>query len=151
VPIWVGGSIRRSAARAARLGDGWYGGVTFRLSQLPRQVQAYRAAAGGDAGAVLLNRLTLVAETRSQLDELAQRHTVGALQGFARPGESLEQAAADMALIGTPEQIITLLERYEAAGASHVFARLSLDETPPEVARRSIELLGREVIPHFAA
>src|SRR5215207_9022971 len=44
VPIWVGGSIRRSAARAARLGDGWYAGVSFRLSDLPRQTEAYRAA-----------------------------------------------------------------------------------------------------------
>src|SRR5690349_18871413 len=37
VPIWVGGAIRRSAVRAATLGDGWYGGVNFRLSDLPRQ------------------------------------------------------------------------------------------------------------------
>jgi len=31
LPIWVGGAVRRSAERAARLGDGCYGGINFRL------------------------------------------------------------------------------------------------------------------------
>jgi alkanesulfonate monooxygenase SsuD/methylene tetrahydromethanopterin reductase-like flavin-dependent oxidoreductase (luciferase family) len=85
IPIWVGGSIRRSAARAARLGDGWYGGVTFRLSQLPRQTQAYRAALGGDTGAVAVNRVTLLAETPSAVDTLTQQYAAPALMSFAHP------------------------------------------------------------------
>ena len=42
------------------------------------------------------------------------------------------------------------LERYQTAGVTHIMTRLSMDDTPPEVARRTIELLGREVIPRFA-
>jgi hypothetical protein len=43
--------------------------------------------------------------------------------------------------LGTPDLVTALLERYQAAGVSHVFARLSLDDMPPEVARGTIELL----------
>jgi alkanesulfonate monooxygenase SsuD/methylene tetrahydromethanopterin reductase-like flavin-dependent oxidoreductase (luciferase family) len=148
-PIWVGGAIRRSAARAARLGNGWYGGVNFRLSQLPGQSQAYRAGLGDAAGAVAVNRVTLVAESEGALRELLERHLASTLQGYARPGESPQQVADEVALVGTPAQVAAQLERYAAAGVSHVFARLSLDDTPPEVARGTIELLGREVIPRF--
>jgi alkanesulfonate monooxygenase SsuD/methylene tetrahydromethanopterin reductase-like flavin-dependent oxidoreductase (luciferase family) len=148
VPIWVGGAIRRSAVRAARLGDGWYGGVNFRLSRLARQTESY-AAAGG-RGSLTLNRLTLVAETASDLDELVQRHVASSLQAYRQPGESFRQISDDVALIGTPDQVIALLERYHAVGATHIFVRLSLDDMPPEVARGTIQLLGREVIPHFA-
>jgi alkanesulfonate monooxygenase SsuD/methylene tetrahydromethanopterin reductase-like flavin-dependent oxidoreductase (luciferase family) len=150
LPIWVGGAVRRSAERAARLGDGWYAGISFRLSQLPRQTQAYRAALPGGGGTVAINRVTLVAETAGALDDLVERHLAGTLQGYVRPGESLQQTTDDVALVGTPEQITAQLERYHAAGVTHIFARLSLDDTPPEVARGTIGLLGREVIPRFA-
>src|SRR5216683_5063227 len=151
VPIWVGGAIRRSAVRAARLGDGWYGGVNFRLSQLPRQTQAYRAALGAGVGTVAINRVTLLARTPAEVDDLAQRHLGSTLESYARPGESLQQVSDDVALVGTPSKISAQLERYRTAGVTHVFARLSLDDTPPEVARGTIELLGREVIPRFAS
>lgn len=150
VPIWVGGAIRRSAVRAARLGDGWYAGVNFRLSRLPGQTQVYRATLDQGTGTVAINRVTLVAETAGKLDELVQRHLAGTLQAYAQPGESLQQVTDEVALVGTPDHVAAQLERYRAAGVSHVFARLSLDETPPEVARGTIELLGREVIPRFA-
>jgi alkanesulfonate monooxygenase SsuD/methylene tetrahydromethanopterin reductase-like flavin-dependent oxidoreductase (luciferase family) len=149
VPIWVGGSIRRSAVRAARLGDGWYGGVNFRLSQLPRQAHVYRAALGGGNGNVAVNRVTLLAETPREVEDLFQRHVAATLGSYAQPGESLEKVSDQVALIGTPATITVQLERYYAAGVSHIFTRLSLDDTPPEVAGGTIALLGREVIPHF--
>ena len=44
-PIWVGGSVRRAAVRAlVRVGHGWYAGVSFLRSQLPRNVGWYRSA-----------------------------------------------------------------------------------------------------------
>jgi alkanesulfonate monooxygenase SsuD/methylene tetrahydromethanopterin reductase-like flavin-dependent oxidoreductase (luciferase family) len=150
VPIWVGGAIRRSAYRAARLGDGWYGGVNFRLSRLPSQTQAYRDALGGGNGAVAVNRVALVAENERELQDLVQRHLASTLQAYGQPGESLEQATDEVGLVGTPSHVSTLLERYAAAGVTHVFARLSMDDTPAAVARRTIELFGREVIPLFA-
>jgi len=149
VPIWVGGAIRRSAMRAARLGDGWYGGINFPLARLPLQTQIYRHALGGVNGTVAVNRLALVADTEREIDDLVQRYLATSLQAYAQPGESARQAIDNVSLVGTPSHVAELLERYAAARVTHVFARLSLDAMPPEVARRTIELFGREVIPRF--
>jgi alkanesulfonate monooxygenase SsuD/methylene tetrahydromethanopterin reductase-like flavin-dependent oxidoreductase (luciferase family) len=143
VPLWVGGGIRRSASRAARLGEGWYAGVSFPLSRIPAQVEAYRAA-GGD-GSVVVNRLTVIAET----DSAAHQYVGPTLRSYAQPGQSLEEVISDVALTGTPEKVVAQLARYAQCGVTHVFARLSLDEMPIEVARGTIELMGRDVIPRF--
>jgi alkanesulfonate monooxygenase SsuD/methylene tetrahydromethanopterin reductase-like flavin-dependent oxidoreductase (luciferase family) len=145
LPVWVGGGIRRSAVRAARLGDGWYAGVTFGLSQVPAQAHAYRGAGG--AGAVAVNRVTLVAEAPAEV--LVERYLASTLTAYSPPGTSARQVADDVALVGTPAEVTEQLERYHAAGVTHVLCRLSMDDTPPEVARTTIELLGREVIPYF--
>jgi alkanesulfonate monooxygenase SsuD/methylene tetrahydromethanopterin reductase-like flavin-dependent oxidoreductase (luciferase family) len=152
LPIWVGGAIRRSAVRAARLGDGWYGGVNFPLSRLATQAQTYRTALGDGAaaGAVVVNRVALVAATRRDVDDLVQRLLASSLQSYARPGQSLADVIDDVALIGTPDQVAAQLQRYQHAGATHVFVRLSLDDTPPDVARTTIDLFGSEIIPRLA-
>jgi alkanesulfonate monooxygenase SsuD/methylene tetrahydromethanopterin reductase-like flavin-dependent oxidoreductase (luciferase family) len=147
LPIWVGGGIRRSAVRGARLGDGWYAGVTYALQQLPAQAQAYRGAGG--TGAVVVNRVTLVSDAPA--DVLIERYLASTLTAYAPPDKSARQVADEVALVGTPAEVTEQLERYHTAGVTHVFCRLSMDDTPPEVARTTIDLLGREVIPRFAS
>jgi alkanesulfonate monooxygenase SsuD/methylene tetrahydromethanopterin reductase-like flavin-dependent oxidoreductase (luciferase family) len=149
IKIWVGGAIRRSAVRAARLGDGWYGGVNYPLSQLPQQSAAYHASGG--TGAVVVNRVTLLARTSLEVESMAERYVRSTLQSYARPGQPLEEIANDVALVGTPDNVAAQLERYATAGVTHVFARLSLDDMPPEVARTTIQLFGSDVIPRFQA
>ena len=132
VPIWVGGSIRR----LLRVPRGWAMGGTPASalcldggSAAPRP--AYRAALGGADGSVAINRVTFVAETQREVDDLVQQHLSTTFQAYARPGESLQQVIDDVALVGTPTQIAAQLERYRAAGVSHVFARFSsIDDAP---------------------
>jgi alkanesulfonate monooxygenase SsuD/methylene tetrahydromethanopterin reductase-like flavin-dependent oxidoreductase (luciferase family) len=150
LPIWVGGAIQRSAVRAAKLGQGWYAGVNFRLSDLPRQTGLYRQALGGSGATVAVNRVALVAERSGTVQERFEAYLAQGLAGYGRPGESVEQVLNEVALVGTPRQVATQLDKYAEAGVTHVFARLSLDEMPPEVARETIEVMGREVIPRFA-
>jgi len=150
-PVWIAGYIDASLDRAARLGDGWYAGVNFRLSDLPRQTLAYRAALADREGSVAVNRVTFVAETASAVDAEFARHLARVLEGSGKGGESARQVADEVALVGTPDHIVAQLERYHSAGVTHVFARLSLDETPPKLARGTIQLLGREVIPYFSS
>jgi len=151
IPVWVGGGIRTSAQRAARLGDGWYAGVSFPRSGIPRQVAAYRDALDGRTGAVAVNRVALLAAAASEVDDMAQRFVGGTLRSYAQAGLPLQDIVDDVALVGTPDQVARQLEAYVAAGVTHVFARLSLDEMPLEVARGTIELMGREVIPRFGS
>ena len=52
--------------------------------------------------------------------------------------------------IGTPEQVIDLLRRYEAAGVDEVGMVLQAGHNAHEHICESLELFGREVIPRFA-
>jgi alkanesulfonate monooxygenase SsuD/methylene tetrahydromethanopterin reductase-like flavin-dependent oxidoreductase (luciferase family) len=150
-PVWVGGAIHRSAVRAARYGDGWYGGVTFGLSELPRMVGWYRSALAAegksaDGGAVIVNRLALAARTSAEVGDFTDTYLAATLRAY--PGEqSLQAVIDDIALVGTPDQIVRQAEPYHDAGVTHIFARLSLDEMPIDVAQQTIELFGRDVIP----
>jgi alkanesulfonate monooxygenase SsuD/methylene tetrahydromethanopterin reductase-like flavin-dependent oxidoreductase (luciferase family) len=150
-PIWVGGAVRRAAVRAARIGQGWYAGVSFRLSELPRNVGWYRAALDAQGkmvneGLVIVNRLALAAPSTGQVRELTETYLGGTLRSYGG-GDALQSAIDDTALIGTPDQIVEQVERYRAVGVTHLIARLSLDEMPIEVVRQTIELFGSEVMP----
>ena len=70
----------------------------------------------------------------------------------ARAVSPVQRVIDDVALIGTPDHVIaSSWSATRTAGVTHVFARLSLDDMPPEVARTTIDLLGRHVIPRFAS
>lgn len=149
-PIWVGGTVRRSAVRAAR-DQGWYAGVNFRLSHLPRNVGWYRSALAShgksaEAGVVAVNRVALAARTSAEVQQLTDRYLAETLRGYAG-GDPLQTVLDDVTLVGTPDEIVARAERYSAAGVTHLFARLSLDEMPIEVAQQTIELFGTDVIP----
>ena len=152
-PIWVGGGVRRSAVRAARHGEGWYAGVTFRLSDLPTNIGWYRDAlttAGKplDTARVIVNRLALAGRTSAEVTELTQAYLGETLRAYGG-SEALQTTIDHMALVGTADQIVAQAERYRDVGVTHIFPRLSLDEIPVEVAQRTVEIFGREVIPRF--
>ena len=154
LPIWVGGQVRRAAVRAARVGQGWYAGVGFRLSLLPRNIGWYHSAlaANGktvDQGLVVVNRIALAARTRAQAAELADTYLGGTLRTYAAGG-SLQSAIDDVGLVGTPEQVVEQIGRYREVGVTHLIARLSLDEMPVEIAQQTIELFGSEILPRVA-
>jgi alkanesulfonate monooxygenase SsuD/methylene tetrahydromethanopterin reductase-like flavin-dependent oxidoreductase (luciferase family) len=50
-------------------------------------------------------------------------------------------------IIGDPDDFIRQLERYKAAGVDEIWLRI--DSLPHSLLMRSIELIGRYVIPHF--
>jgi alkanesulfonate monooxygenase SsuD/methylene tetrahydromethanopterin reductase-like flavin-dependent oxidoreductase (luciferase family) len=52
--------------------------------------------------------------------------------------------------IGTPEQVVDLVRRYEAVGVDEVGMVLQAGDNRHEHICESLELFGREVIPHFA-
>lgn len=68
-----------------------------------------------------------------------------------------EQAAANMTnlidngvfCIGNPETCIRIIEQYEAAGVDQILCLMQAGRIPHDKIMRSIELFGKEVIPHF--
>jgi alkanesulfonate monooxygenase SsuD/methylene tetrahydromethanopterin reductase-like flavin-dependent oxidoreductase (luciferase family) len=163
VPIWVGGTARAAVERAARIGDAYYAGTNHPIEGVLRRIAAYRALTaelGRSGETVGLTRLALLADSEQQARELAARYLSPILRWyaeFAQPGpmrEHLQQgtqgfferAAEHFALIGTSAQVRQRVEAFKDAGVSHLFLRLRPDGTPPEVAARTIELFGRDVI-----
>jgi alkanesulfonate monooxygenase SsuD/methylene tetrahydromethanopterin reductase-like flavin-dependent oxidoreductase (luciferase family) len=167
-PLWVGGSINRAMRRAATLGDAWYAGSTHHLSVIAETTGRYRAAlaaAGKDPATAraAANRSTVIAETTARAWEdggpylEALMHTYRRIGGMRVPDgrllteqtEILPLAAAEVCLIGSPDDVSAQLEEYVAAGVTDVALRVSMADIPLEIARRSIELAGEHVIPRF--
>jgi len=164
--IWVGGSRRRSVERAAEWGDGYIASSNYPLDTVARQSGRYRAALrarGKDSSAavVVANRLTLVAESEAEAREAARAYVGAVLQSYARagalgddlrtasapPGELFEAFDTDHCLVGTPDQVIARIRQYTDAGVTHIQARVSPADIPLEIAARSVELLGKAVLP----
>lgn len=173
-PILVGGLIPRAARRAATLGDGWYAATPYRLSDIRRQAGRYREsfkAAGKDpqAGIVAANRLTFLAETEAGLPAGRQGVTT-ILKSYARfggllaagdepPAEArrlpidapdlLEQAAAEVCLYGTPDQVIAQVQRYADAGVTEIQMRVAPGDMPIDLVAQTVTLVGERVLPRF--
>ncbi|MEA2638635.1 MAG: hypothetical protein QOF51_29 [Chloroflexota bacterium] len=167
-PLLVGGSIRRSVERAATWGDGYIASTNYGFAKIAQQSQRYRAALmahGRDAGAaqVMINRLTVVAETEQEARQVARTYVGAVLQGYARggalgddpnernasPEELFERFDVDWCLVGTPAQVAERVRRYAEAGVTHIQVRVCPADIPSELAVRTVELLGREVLPQF--
>jgi alkanesulfonate monooxygenase SsuD/methylene tetrahydromethanopterin reductase-like flavin-dependent oxidoreductase (luciferase family) len=55
-----------------------------------------------------------------------------------------------MILCGTPDDLIETIERFEAIGTTQMLLGISIGDIAHDDVLRSIELIGTEVIPHFA-
>jgi alkanesulfonate monooxygenase SsuD/methylene tetrahydromethanopterin reductase-like flavin-dependent oxidoreductase (luciferase family) len=168
-PIWVGGSVQASLNRAVQWGDGYIGSTSQSFDLVTGQGEKYRAtlrAHGKDPSTAMVasNRLTLVAETEAEAHEMAEPYVGSVLQFYARRGAQMPKeqglaakATADLfhefddtrCLVGTPEQVVAKARRYEKAGVTHILARICPGDIPVEGAVRTVELLGRFVLPEF--
>jgi alkanesulfonate monooxygenase SsuD/methylene tetrahydromethanopterin reductase-like flavin-dependent oxidoreductase (luciferase family) len=168
-PIWVGGSVKRSVERAAQWGHGYIGSTSQSFEHVVGQGERYRAALtalGKDTGnaVVASNRLTLLAETESEARALAEEHVGEVLAFYARRGAQMPKDPSIAArtpaqlfheldetrcLVGTPEQVVATAQRYADAGVTHILARVCPHDIPAEHAVRTVELLGKSVLPRF--
>ena len=121
VPIWVGGSSPAALRRVAERGDGWLPQGT-RLSQLPEQLAILAAASGRDPA----------------------DHDLGA----TAPPMYLGEPSWDVGphtRVGSADELAERIERYAAAGCSHVQIRLrsrDASELVDQLAR-----VGEELVP----
>lgn len=159
-PVIVGGTAGRALRRAAELGDGWFGGTNYQLSQQIRPVvQRYHQrcdAAGRPRGQVLVNRLAVVVEREADV-EAAAAPALDLLRLYTRIGtarhpdgtpvtpDDIRLGSAlvgDMAIIGTAEQAREQLAAYEAAGVTRIQLRVQPAGVTEDAARRTVELLA---------
>lgn len=167
-PVLVGGKVLRSAERAAESGAGWYSATQYHFALIKKQSERYQAklaALGKDpaAGIVAVNRTTFVAETDEQAHREGRPFVTSVLNSYAAfgaitdaqgnpfpPGADLyETTGDDHYFCGSPATVLASIQKYVAAGVNQFNLRVSMGEMPIETARRTVTLLGQQVIPHF--
>ena len=105
-PIWIGGSSNAALRRTAQLGDGWHPNGTF-PDEFGAQVKRLETRLD-DAGR-RLSDITL--SIRSELDVLDSPVT--------------EQQGPT---IGTPDQLVSVIESYESIGVQEMIFSVSTDD-----------------------
>ncbi|MEO3789666.1 LLM class flavin-dependent oxidoreductase [Nonomuraea sp. B10E15] len=150
--ILVGGKVAASARRAATLADGFYGATNYRDDLLFKQAAAYWSGRGGTAGTVATTRFCVVHEDAATARELAARHLKAATGYYTGRGlwtGAGGPAEPELPMVGTPDEIDATIDRYVRAGVTSVQLRVAPLGTPPEVARHTLDLVGRHVLPHW--
>ncbi|TDE45172.1 LLM class flavin-dependent oxidoreductase [Nonomuraea mesophila] len=150
--ILVGGKVAASARRAATLADGFYGATNYRDDLLIKQSAAYRSYRGGTGGVVATTRFCVVHENAATARELAARHLKAATGYYTERGAWMGAdgpAELELPMVGTPDEIDATIARYVRAGVTSVQLRVAPYGTPPEVARHTLDLVGRHVLPHW--
>ena len=164
-PIWVGGGVVRSIERAVEYGDAWYGSTAQHLSVIATQAERYRrlsAEQGRDPSRarVAINRATFLAST--DVEALTEGTPfVGSIVDFyAKRGLiDVSSASADetgsigdnVVFVGTPDTCVKSIRKYISVGVNHFNFRVAMANMPPALVRRTVMLLGSEVLPRLRA
>ena len=140
-PMWIGGRSEAAIQRTARIGDGW----------LVSQATPDEVADG-------VARIKIGALEHG--NEIEDDH-YGVLFSYFiadTPEEAAKQAApymlrrrtdvdyAEFSAFGTPDHVSKLMGRYIDAGAPKIVVRPAC---APELMMEQLELLGKEVVPHY--
>jgi alkanesulfonate monooxygenase SsuD/methylene tetrahydromethanopterin reductase-like flavin-dependent oxidoreductase (luciferase family) len=174
-PVWVAAGSTESAARVGRMGLRMQlsSGVPFQ--RVPELVEAYRAGLSEAGHAfssdqILLSRIAHVEDTRSRAWEVATpyydwfRRTVAAVTpapGHASPFSTEPLTPSLSGPIGhadgdpgfffcTPDECCEAIEEIAAMGVGQVIFQSNWGGMPQADVMRSLELIGRHVVPHFA-
>jgi alkanesulfonate monooxygenase SsuD/methylene tetrahydromethanopterin reductase-like flavin-dependent oxidoreductase (luciferase family) len=150
--------------------------LAIEFEKMARNVELYKKAAQNPEpiGKVVNNRIAIlpplhVGETMQKAREVASQHMVRYLNDIVDLYEQKLKATglnldftrtrnmldwdylndANMVVVGDPDYVIERLEKFEAVGADEIV--VLTDGIPHEEAMKSIELIGKYVIPHFEA
>jgi alkanesulfonate monooxygenase SsuD/methylene tetrahydromethanopterin reductase-like flavin-dependent oxidoreductase (luciferase family) len=70
------------------------------------------------------------------------------LSGYQTPDAAIDRG---LFIMGDPDACIRQIERYEACGIQFLLCVMQIGRVPHEKIKRSIQLFGKHVIPHFKA
>jgi probable LLM family oxidoreductase len=162
LPVWVAvGGTPESAVRAGMLGLPMalaiIGGLPERFAPFAELHRRGAAEAGREAPRLSVNSHGNLAETRRQaLDESfpyvsAAMNRIGRERGWPPLRRADYDSAATLRganFVGTPEDVVEkILFQHEIFGHDRFLLQFTIGGIPHEGILRSIELLGREVVP----
>lgn len=166
VPVWFGFNGEQGLDYVAREGFGW-----LALSQVPEEtweerVDTFHAAldrhgrAVDDVEMAVMVEVSVAGDHEAAVEAMAEpvvekyREYAGrerqpeAVRGLD-PEEVTFEHLEDMFVVGTPGDAIDAFESYREQGFDYVLARPPALQSDEDVIRRTMELLGEEVFPHF--
>jgi alkanesulfonate monooxygenase SsuD/methylene tetrahydromethanopterin reductase-like flavin-dependent oxidoreductase (luciferase family) len=163
-PVWIAASSDRAVERAGRLGYPWL----INHADYPtveRQVAMYRAALheAGHSSVTTLPALRefFVAETREEAIRACQPFLSGKYETYSQWGQDealngeqsftsdFEELARDRFIVGSVEDVVTDLKRYEALGVTHMGLRMRWAGMGVEPTAKCMRLVAEQVMPHF--
>ena len=155
LPIYFGGNNPNAASRTARLGQGWMP-APMPLDQLASQVKRMRAEAdslgrNGKELEVAPQFICYVAKTheaaikrfsQSQLYE----HLISLRTSTLKDQVDMDLTTAN--LVGSPEEVIKKIKKYESAGVSHLGGTYYCADDVEEL-KDQLVFFAEEVMPHL--
>jgi alkanesulfonate monooxygenase SsuD/methylene tetrahydromethanopterin reductase-like flavin-dependent oxidoreductase (luciferase family) len=151
--------------RAATIADGWLISSRATLTTIVRQMGLYRDTlrATGRPGYVAAWREMYVAADKMQAVETIRPHVEWLYRDRAALGHNralpeadridvpFEQVLEGRFIIGSPEECVAEVQKYQAAGVEELIIRCQWPGMPAEDTLTAIERFGRDVLPQFAA
>lgn len=159
VPTWIGTLSPRGAEFVAKMGYSIMGVpyVTSKsISELKQMIDRYKKVyreSGHDEKKVNIPLAvhTFVAESREEATEIAKKHVNLYLdtRQYGRNAQFEDLEEREQLLIGSPEDVINRLKKYEDAGCDHIMMLMNFGGLPHEQVLRSMELVAEKVMPAF--
>ena len=164
LPVWLAGNADQAVERAARLSDAWLVNPHSTIAEIEAQKRNYYDPVRGELRedmTVPIIRETFVAPTHEEAVQAAQRSLWEKYQRYVSWGQDeamenpddlrqpFDDLAEDRFLLGTPAEVAEEIKRYEEKlDANYIIVRSHWPGLDYEKSRKSLELLGDEVIPY---
>lgn len=173
-PVWCAAGSIESATKVGRLGLHMQLSSGLSLERMPAMMNAYKTALAQNGHTfrpdmVLVSRMSHLEVTRERAWEVALPHYTwfrnmlaevtpapASVQQNANPLPAHMQRRKDVnpddptILFCSPDECCEVLEQIQALGVGQVIFQSNWGGISQEDAVRSIQLIGREVLPHFA-
>jgi alkanesulfonate monooxygenase SsuD/methylene tetrahydromethanopterin reductase-like flavin-dependent oxidoreductase (luciferase family) len=159
-PIWMAANGDAAVRRAARLADTWFVNPHATVAEVDRQLKLFRAERESEPAELPMLREACVAPTDEEAVAAAKPYLARKYDAYVDWGQSdvmppsdtlrqeWEELHAGRFLLGSPERVLEQVRALGRLGITELVARVQWPGLPQHVALRTLELLGREVLPH---
>jgi alkanesulfonate monooxygenase SsuD/methylene tetrahydromethanopterin reductase-like flavin-dependent oxidoreductase (luciferase family) len=163
--ILIAANLDPGVIRAAKIADGWLISSRATLATIVRQTGLYHETlrATGRTGYVSAWREMYVAADRAEAIATIRPHVEWLYRDRAALGHNralpeadridvpFEQVLEGRFIIGSPEECLGEVEKYQAAGVEELILRCQWPGMAEDDTLKAIERFGREVLPRFTA
>jgi alkanesulfonate monooxygenase SsuD/methylene tetrahydromethanopterin reductase-like flavin-dependent oxidoreductase (luciferase family) len=159
VPVWIGSLSSNGAQFIGKMGYNIMGVpyvASNSVAQLKQIIDDYKKSyrdAGHDEQKITIPLAlhTYVAETKEKAERIAKPHLNLYLETrqYGKGAEYEDLEAREQLLIGTPEDVVNTLRKYQEIGCDHIMMLTNFGGLPHDKVLKSLELISQEVMPAF--